>query len=90
MVTKLTSRKTVMDSPDTYNLDLSVEMAVKTLWYMPELNIIHRNYQTNKYLSFLKLIVTNPTSRKTVLKSSETNNLDPSVQNGCKDVMVHA
>ena len=52
IVTKPTSRKTVLDSQDTYNLDTLVEMAVKTLWYMPKLNIIHRNYQAKPMHSF--------------------------------------
>ena len=51
---------------------------------MPELNIIHKNYQSNQMLSFMKLMVTNPTSRITVLNSPETYNLDPSVETAVK------
>ena len=31
-----------------------LKMAVKTCWYMPELNIIHRNYQAKQVPYFLE------------------------------------
>ena len=43
---KVYKKKSILDPLDTYNLESSMINGYKeTLWYMPELHIIHKNYQ---------------------------------------------
>ena len=86
---ELTTNNRSSNLSGNYNDPYNYQM-ILVFFFKNVLNLKKIVFNQSKCLSFIKLMVSKPTSRKTVLNSLDTYNLDPSVKSGCKDVMVHA